>query len=64
MSETEKEAALLPVRSNAGLAADKETVRYAEYILNHYDRNSHADHLVLARHLEAWAYKRNQVANA
>ena len=52
-------ASLLSVK----LAADKETVRYAEYILNHYDRNSHADHLVLARNLEAWADKRNQVAN-
>jgi len=43
------------LRAYEQLAASKETVRYAEYILNHYSRNSHADHLVLARHLEAWA---------
>jgi len=32
-----------------------ETVKIASYILNHYDRNSHKDHLVLATYLEKWA---------
>ena len=44
------------------LTASKETVRYAEYILNHYSRNSHADHLVLARHLEAWAERQCELS--
>lgn len=30
---------------------DKKLIRYAEYILNHYDKNSHSDAIVLARDL-------------
>ncbi|GAG80858.1 unnamed protein product, partial [marine sediment metagenome] len=43
---------------------NKKTVQFAAYILNHYDRNSHKDHLVLAKNLERWAVKfvRNQPA--
>lgn len=29
--------------------------RKGDYILNHYDRNSHKDKVVLARHLHEWA---------
>ena len=30
------------------------TIHIANYILNHFDKNSHADHICLARYLEQW----------
>lgn len=38
----------------------RDAVQYADYILNHYSRNSHADKLCLARDLErhGWRKKR------
>jgi len=35
----------------------KEAYREGDYILNHYDRNSHADKIILARNLHRWAIK-------
>lgn len=29
-----------------------KTIQYAEYILNHYSKDSHADHICLARDME------------
>ena len=55
-SET-PQAALPPVRVQAvvGRIQPRTTLQFARYILNHYDRNSHEDHLCLARRLEKWA---------
>jgi hypothetical protein len=35
----------------------KEAYCEGDYILNHYDRNSHADKIILARNLHRWAIK-------
>ena len=34
-----------------------EAYRQGDYVLNHYDRNSHGDKIILARDLHRWAIK-------
>lgn len=53
----EEPAALPSVRVKAvvGRIQPRTTLQFARHILNHYDRNSHKDHLCLARRLEKWA---------
>jgi len=34
-----------------------EAYRQGDYALNHYDRNSHGDKIILARDLHRWALK-------
>jgi hypothetical protein len=44
--------------------ASLEAVQYADYILNHYSRYSHADKLCLARDLERHGWQRSQYSFA
>lgn len=44
-------------------SASSEAVQYADYILNHYARDSHADKLCLARDLERHGWKKSHYAN-
>lgn len=44
-------------------SASSEAVQYADYILNHYSRDSHADKLCLARDLERHGWKKSSFAN-
>lgn len=37
----------------------KEFYQEGDYILNHYDRNSHADKIVLSRNLQRFVNKHN-----
>jgi hypothetical protein len=57
------------LNSNAGsscsatsCSASPEAVQYADYILNHYSRDSHADKLSLARDLEWHGWKKSSLA--
>lgn len=56
--------------SNAGsgcpattCSASSEAVQYADYVLNHYSRDSHADKLCLACDLERHGWKKSSFAS-
>ena len=44
-------------------SASSEAVQYADYVLNHYARDSYADKLCLARDLERHGWEKSQYAN-
>ncbi len=44
-------------RAGEDFSPNKETVIMANYILNHYHKNSKQDHFCLARKLEKWAHE-------
>jgi len=46
----------------ASCSASLEAIQYADYILNHYSRDSHADKLCLARDLERQGWQRSPYA--
>jgi hypothetical protein len=47
----------------ATCSASSEAVQYADYVLNHYARDSYADKLCLARDLERHGWEKSQYAN-